>query len=131
MKKILSAAIALLFTVNLAMAQDRDDAKQPATTPGVETAKPAAAADAAPAKCDMKNCCIKRGGKMFSVKDGMETPMESDLTLANGTVVMKDGTCVGKDGKKMSMKDGECVDMHGKTCVMSQPRGKTDPAETK
>lgn len=42
-----------------------------------------------------------------------DRPMDKDMTLANGSKVMMDGTVMMKNGKKMMMKDGMCMDMSG------------------
>lgn len=64
--------------------------------------------------CMMKDCCIMKDGKMMQMKGGKMMPMESDMTMVNGTKCTTKGECIMKDGKKMKMKEGQCMDMDGK-----------------
>jgi hypothetical protein len=61
----------------------------------------------------MKDCCMMKDGKMMMIKDGKKMAMDTDMTMPNGTMVMKDGTCTMKDGTKMVMKEGDRMDMDG------------------
>ncbi len=61
-----------------------------------------------------KDCVMMKDGKMMMMKDGKMMMMEEDMTMKNGTMVMKDGSVKMKDGKMMMMKDGECMYMSGK-----------------
>jgi hypothetical protein len=72
----------------------------------------------------MKDCCTMKDGKMVCMKDGKTMAMTMDMTLKNGTTVMKDGTVKMKDGKTMMMKNGDAVDMDGK--MMKMPMDKMD-----
>jgi hypothetical protein len=51
---------------------------------------------------------------MMMMKNGMSSPMEKEMTLANGTKVMPSGDVMMKDGKKMMMKEGMMMGMDGK-----------------
>lgn len=62
----------------------------------------------------MKDCVMMKDGKMMMMKDGKMMKMDKDMTMSNGMVCMKDGTCKMKNGKTMKMKEGETCDMHGK-----------------
>jgi hypothetical protein len=62
----------------------------------------------------MKNHLMMEGGKMMEMKDGKTIPMEKDMTMKNGTMVMTTGECTMKGGKKMMMKEGDCMEMSGK-----------------
>lgn len=62
-------------------------------------------------------------GKMMVTKSGDTEPMTKDVTLANGTKVMKDGTVVMKDGEKVMLKDGECVCAEGKITSVEKTTG--------
>jgi hypothetical protein len=53
-------------------------------------------------------------GKMQVKKNGKTTLMVKDMTLSNGTKVMKDGTMKTKTGETMVMKEGDVVYMDGK-----------------
>ncbi|MEO5980389.1 MAG: DUF6799 domain-containing protein [Chryseolinea sp.] len=72
----------------------------------------------------MKDCCMKKDGKMMKVKGGKMMPMDKDMTMSNGTKCMVNGECVMKDGKKMTMKEGECMDMDGTKadCAMMEKK---------
>lgn|GEM_PF-1815469 len=115
MKKILTAVMALFITTGLVQAQDQN--KSSSATP--------AATQPAAAKCDMKNCCMMKDGKLVQMKDGKEIAMTEDVKLGNGTLVHKDGSMDTKDGKKMMLKDGECIDMNGTMGRVRLPRTST------
>jgi hypothetical protein len=61
-----------------------------------------------------KDCVIMKDGKMMMMKDGKMMDMDKDMTMSNGTVCMKDGTCKMKNGKTMKMKEGDKCYMDGK-----------------
>lgn len=61
-----------------------------------------------------QDCCMMKDGKMTMMKGGKMKPMTADMTMADGTVCMTDGTCKMKDGTTMKMKDGQCMMMSGK-----------------
>ncbi|MEO6315744.1 MAG: DUF6799 domain-containing protein [Chitinophagaceae bacterium] len=65
-------------------------------------------------KQKMKDCVMMKDGKMMMMKDGKTMMMDQDMTLKNGTMIMKDGNVKMKDGKTMMMKEGESMDMNGK-----------------
>lgn len=54
-----------------------------------------------------------KDGKMWCTKNGKTMEMTKDMTLANGTVIMKDGTVKKADGTTMTLKNGERVDANG------------------
>ncbi len=54
-----------------------------------------------------KDHVMMHDGKMEMSKKGKTMPMEKEMTMGNGTVVMTDGICKMKDGKTMTMKEGE------------------------
>ena len=61
------------------------------------------------------NGVVMKDGKMMIMMDGKAAePMEHDMTLSDGTKVMKDGMVKKKDGKEMHMKDGQMIMMDGK-----------------
>jgi len=70
----------------------------------------------------MKDCIMKHDGKITVMKDGKTMDMSEDMTLTNGTVVMKDGTVKTKDGKTSMMQDGDCVYMDGKMKKMKMKK---------
>ena len=62
----------------------------------------------------MKDCVMMKDSKMMVMKDGKTMMMDQDMTMKNGTMVMKDGTVKTKDGKTSMMKEGDSMDMNGK-----------------
>lgn len=71
----------------------------------------------------MKDCCMKKDGKMMCVKDGKMMAMDSSMTMKDGTKCMPNGECIMKNGKKMTLKEGEAMNIDGKivslyTCPM-------------
>lgn len=71
-----------------------------------------------------QDCVMMKDGKMVEMKDGKTMPLEKDMTLKNGTVIMINGTMKTKDGKTMPMKEGECMNMDGK--MEMKKAGKAD-----
>lgn len=69
-----------------------------------------------------KDHVMMMGGKMKMVKNGKEAPMEKEMTMGNGTVVMADGMCKMKDGTTMTMKNGDMMDMDGKMGKMPKAK---------
>lgn len=61
----------------------------------------------------MKDCCMMQDGKMMMMKNGKRMLMDADMSMPNGTMVMKDGTCTMMDGTRMMMKEGDRMDMNG------------------
>ncbi|MHA4807844.1 DUF6799 domain-containing protein [Flavitalea flava] len=41
----------------------------------------------------MKDCVMMKDGMMMEMKAGKTKVMDHDMTMTNGTMVMKDGTC--------------------------------------
>jgi hypothetical protein len=65
-----------------------------------------------------KYCAEMKNGKLTMMKEGKE--MTADVTLANGTKIMMDGTVTIKDGTKRSLTDGECVNDNGKVITKEE-----------
>ena len=61
-----------------------------------------------------------QNGKMVLVKNNKMTPLEKDVTLSNGTVIMKNGSYQKKGGTKTLFRDGEYMDMNGKMVVVNK-----------
>jgi len=57
---------------------------------------------------------MMKDGKMMQMKAGTMTEMTQDITLSDGTMVMKNGEVMMKDGKKMTLKNGDMITMDGK-----------------
>ena len=97
----------------------KDDAK--AAAADVKQTTKDAKDDAKAAARDMKDDMMKtdhlmmKDGVMMVVKDGKPLPMEADVTLANGTMVMKDGNVMMKGSeKKMMLEEGDAITIDGK-----------------
>ena len=61
------------------------------------------------------NGVMMKDGKMMMMMDGKASgPMDHDMTMSDGTKVMKDGMVKMKDGKEMPMKEGQMLMMDGK-----------------
>ncbi len=119
MKKLMMAAVALFITAGMVQAQDSRTSTQ---TPAPDKQEVKSASDATPQSktpaCDMNNCLMKKGGKLFQTTGGVEAPVTADVKLKNGMTVSAEGIYVTRDGKKVMMNDGDCMDMNGNTCVM-------------
>ncbi|HYD19933.1 MAG TPA: DUF6799 domain-containing protein, partial [Flavipsychrobacter sp.] len=87
MKKLLLAALAFIFFIAQADAQDKDKMKD-----GVK----------------MKN------GKVWAIKDGKKSEATREITLNDGSKVMTDGSVVMTDGTVKKLSDGDMVTMDGK-----------------
>ncbi|MGA2091013.1 MAG: DUF6799 domain-containing protein [Endomicrobiales bacterium] len=61
----------------------------------------------------LQDYVMMKNSKMYVVIDGIKNTLDSDMTLLNGTVMMKDGTYRLEDGTIMKMKEGEKMDMDG------------------
>jgi hypothetical protein len=53
-------------------------------------------------------------GRAMVMRNGVQSPIDNDITLSNGTVIMKDGTYKTKGGTSKTLKEGEMIDMDGK-----------------
>jgi hypothetical protein len=74
----------------------------------------------------MKDGIMMKDGKMMMMKNGMSSPMDKEMTLANGTKVMPSGDVMMKDGKKMMMKEGMMMGMDGNVTAMKSMMKKKD-----
>jgi len=61
----------------------------------------------------MPDGAMMKEGKMLMIKDGKSTEMVKEMTTADGTKVMKDGSVMTKDGHKSKLKDDEMMDTDG------------------
>ena len=84
-------------------------------------------ANQAQAKPMKKDCITMKDGKVWQTKDGKTAELQEDVTLPNGTVVMKDGNVKTKDGKTTMLKDGDCVWMNGKMTHMAMKKKDAKP----
>ena len=107
MKKLLVIISAFTLTASFAVGQNNATKAEP-------TKKESATSTSS--KCDKKNCCSMKDGKMTTMVDGKEVVMDKEVTMKNGMKCLPDGTCIDKNGKKIKMKNGECCDMNGNVC---------------
>lgn len=120
MKKILIIVASLGIISSLAaqsgrntgVRDDQDPAystpKKTVDTPHFETLP----AEGVPAGQDAdKFCAVISGGKIAVIYKGKA--INENTTLANGTVIFKDGTVVTPKGTKRVLRKGECVNKNG------------------
>ena len=71
-----------------------------------------------------EDCVMMKDNKLVQMKGGTKTDFTEDLTLTNGTVIMKDGTVKMKDGTTVMLKNGDYVTMDGvvKHMDMKKPK---------
>ncbi len=68
---------------------------------------------------------MMQNGKLVRVKNGQITIFQdNEVTLSNGTKVMKDGTYIKKDGTKLTLKEGQHLDMSGNLIPMKTDKDK-------
>ena len=56
---------------------------------------------------------VMKEGKVMKIKDGKFTTLDKDVTLSNGTVIMKNGSYMKNGETKMMLKEGEHIDLQG------------------
>lgn len=61
-----------------------------------------------------KDYVLLKDGKAHLVKGGNITPIESDMTLTNGTVISPNGSVKSAEGTTVLLKEGEKIDLDGK-----------------
>ncbi|RFM30160.1 DUF6799 domain-containing protein [Deminuibacter soli] len=66
----------------------------------------------------MKDCIAMKDGKVWVMKDGKTWEMKKDMTLSDGSVVMKDGSVKKSTGETVMLKEGQCIYMNGKISDM-------------
>jgi len=69
-----------------------------------------------------KDNIMMKDGKLLQTKDGKTAELTEDVTLPNGTVVMKDGNVKMKDGTTKMLKDGDQIWMDGKMTHMAMKK---------
>jgi len=52
-------------------------------------------------------------GKLYQVREGIKTQVQSQIRLQNGTVINPDGSYQFRDQDRMQLKNGQCFDMAG------------------
>jgi hypothetical protein len=56
---------------------------------------------------------VMQDGKLMKVTNGQLVALDQDLTLSNGTKIMRDGTLVKEDGTRTLLEEGQHLDMMG------------------
>jgi hypothetical protein len=56
---------------------------------------------------------VMQNGKVMQTKNGQTSVLNQKITLSDGTQIMADGTCIKKDGSKMTLKEGQRMDLSG------------------
>jgi|SRR6185436_326507 len=121
MKKLLSIITVCILAAGVAVAQDAS-----------KKADPAAAAQSKSAvvnKCDMKNFCCMRAGRMTRIENGYEVGMDQEMKLASGARIATNGTLTDAKGKAVTLKEGEAIDMNGNRCVMGPGEPASAPVQ--
>ena len=122
MKKLFLLTAGLLISTGIVCAQNAPQKKtEPVKTKATQTANKE--------KCNLKNCCMMKDGKMIVLKDGKEMPMTEDVSLDNGSKVTMDGTVIAKDGKQSKLKNEDCIDMSGVRGKIPKPAKEKEPAK--
>ena len=62
----------------------------------------------------IKDCYMKKDGKMVQYTNGIPTKMKKTVTLENGTKIKRNGKCIMPDKTKVRMEEGNCIDKAGK-----------------
>jgi hypothetical protein len=72
----------------------------------------------------MKDCVMMKNGNLLQMKDGKTMDFSQDITLTDGTTIMKDGTVKKKDGTTVTLKEGDCIMMDGTVKHMGMKKKK-------
>ena len=56
---------------------------------------------------------VMKNGKLMRISSGQKVALDQDLTLSNGTKIMRDGTIVKRDGSRVLLEEGQHIDMLG------------------
>ena len=110
MKKVFVSIFAMTLALGVFAQDSTNDANKMAPKPGMQK----------------HEGVIMRDGKLQMMKNGQTTPLTTDLTLDNGTVVMANGTVKTKDGTTTTLKEGDYVGMDG---TMGNVKNRTQPKD--
>jgi TolA-binding protein len=97
MKKVLMTLVSLFLltgTVVWAQDQDRDRVKKQD-------------------RIHQEDHLMLQDGKLYQFKQGVQTQVQAQLRLNNGTVINPDGTYQLQNQQRYQLRDGECLDMNG------------------
>ena len=61
----------------------------------------------------LRDGIMMHGGKLIVMKEGKASTLTEDMTLANGTMIRRDGSIKMKDGTTSMLKNGDHMDMDG------------------
>jgi len=75
---------------------------------------------------DFADGYVKKDGKMMSLTNGELEPMDSDVTLSNGTLITSTGNYKLAAGTTTSFKEGSHIDMRGKITPSKNFKGIED-----
>lgn len=67
---------------------------------------------------------LMKGGKVMRIKDQKMTLLKNDTTLANGTVIMTNGSYMRKGEAKAKFKEGQHMDFSGRLIMASTTNDK-------
>lgn len=62
----------------------------------------------------IKDCYMKKDGKMVQYTNGQPMRLKKAVVLENGTKVKRNGVCVMPDKTRVRMEEGNCIDRAGK-----------------
>ena len=62
----------------------------------------------------IKDCYMKKDGKMVQYTDGKPMRLKKTVILENGTKIKRNGVCIMPDKTKIRMEEGNCIDKAGK-----------------
>lgn len=62
----------------------------------------------------IKDCYMKKDGKMIQYTNGVPTRLKKAVVLENGTKIKRNGVCILPDKTKIKMDEGNCIDKKGK-----------------
>jgi hypothetical protein len=100
MKKLLILAVVALLGSAMSYGQDTTKWKTKQSGAAHNTMQP-------------KGYVTMKGDRMLVYKNGQQTELKENLTLANGTVIMTDGTVLTKSGKTVKLSNGQWLDKNG------------------
>ena len=62
----------------------------------------------------IKDCYMKKDGKMVQYTNGQPMRLKKAVVLENGTKIKRNGVCIMPDKTKVRMEEGNCIDKSGK-----------------
>ena len=109
MKMYLLIMTAILMVSGYAFALDTDTTVDSSTNSAIQGTNPS-------------DHVTLNDGKMLSTKNGVTSPLKSETTMTNGTIVKPDGTYQLQKGYSVnSLKDGETLNVDGMITKENKP----------